>query len=58
MQDGATVAAFVSMAGRNHVLHSGDTVAGYRVESITPTGMTFVYLALDEKQRLPFGSEN
>jgi hypothetical protein len=58
VQDGAAVTAFVSLAGRNHVLHSGDTVAGYRVESITPTDMTFVYLALGEKQRLSFGSEN
>jgi hypothetical protein len=33
-------------------------VAGYRVEQISPTDITFVYLALGEKQRLSFGSEN
>jgi len=58
MQDGAAVTAFVSQGGRNHVLHSGDTLSGYRVESITPTDMTFVYLPLNEKQRLTFRSEN
>jgi hypothetical protein len=58
MQDGATVTVFVSQGGRNHVLHNGDTLAGYRVESITAADMTFVYLSLNEKQRLTFGSEN
>jgi hypothetical protein len=57
-QDGAAVTVFVSQGTRNHVLHSGDTVAGYRVESISPTDITFVYLALGEKQRLSFGSEH
>jgi hypothetical protein len=57
-QDGANVTVFVSQGTRNHVLHSGDTVAGYRVEQISPTDITFVYLALGEKQRLSFGSEN
>ena len=58
MQEGTAVTAFVSQGGRNHVLHSGDTLPSYRVESITPTDMTFVYLPLNEKQRLTFGSEN
>ena len=58
MQDGAAVTAFVTQGGRSHVLHSGDTLSGYRVESITPTDMTFVYLPLNEKQRLTFGTEN
>lgn len=58
MQDGNAVTVFVSQGTRNHVLHSGDTLPGYRVESITPTDMTFVYLPLGEKQRLTFGSAN
>lgn len=58
MQDGAAVTAFVSQGGRNHVLHSGDTLPQYKVESISPTEITFVYLPLGEKQRLTFGSEN
>lgn len=58
MQDGGAVTAFVSQGGRNHVLHSGDTLPQYKVESISPTEITFVYLPLGEKQRLTFGSEN
>jgi len=58
MQDGAAVTAFVSQGARNHVLHSGDTLPQYKVESISPTAITFVYLPLGEKQRLTFGSEN
>ena len=58
MQDGPVITVFVSQGGRNHVLHSGDNLAGYRVDNITPTDITFVYLPLNEKQRLTFGSEN
>ena len=58
MQEGTAVTVFVSLAGRNHVLHAGDTVAGYRVDSISPNDMTLVYLTLGEKQRLTFGSDN
>lgn len=57
-QDGAAVTVFVSQGTRNHVLHVGDSLPSYRVESITPTDMTFVYLPLNEKQRLTFGSAN
>ena len=58
MQDGAAMTVFVSQGARNIVLRSGDTLPQYRVDSITPTDMTFVYLPLGEKQRLTFGSEN
>jgi len=58
MQEGAAVTAFVSQGDRNLVLRSGDTLPSYRVESITPKDITFVYLPLNEKQRLSFGSEN
>ena len=58
MQEGAVVTAFVSQAGRTHVLHAGDTVDSYRVDRISPRDMTFVYVPLGEKQRLSFGSEN
>jgi hypothetical protein len=58
MQDGAAMTVFVSQGGRNLVLHSGDKLPGYQVDSISPTDMTFVYLPLGEKQRLTFGSEN
>lgn len=58
MQDGGDVTAFVSQGSRNLVLHAGDTLPGYKVESISLTDMIFVYLPLNEKQRLTFGSAN
>ena len=58
MLDGKAVTAFVSMGGQTHLLHGGDTVRDYRVEAISAKEITFVYLPLNEKQRLPFGSEN
>jgi hypothetical protein len=33
-------------------------LSGYRVDDITPLEMTLVYLPLNEKQRLIFGSAN
>ena len=56
MRDGEAITVFASQGTRNHVLHSGDTLPPYRVESISPAGMTFVYLPLGEKQQLTFGS--
>ena len=58
MLDGKAVTAFVSMGGQTHLLHSGDTLRDYRVEAISAKEISFVYLPLNEKQRLPFGSEN
>jgi hypothetical protein len=58
MLDGTRVTAFVSMGANTHLLHSGDTVRDYRVEAISPREITFVYLPLNQKQRLSFGSEN
>jgi hypothetical protein len=58
MLDGKAVTAFVSMGGQTHLLHSGDTVRDYRVDAISAKEITFVYLPLNEKQRLSFGSEN
>ena len=58
MLDGKAVTAFVSMGGQTHLLHGGDTLRDYRVEAISAKEITFVYLPLNEKQRLSFGSEN
>jgi hypothetical protein len=58
MLDGKAITAFVSMGGQTHLLHGGDTLRDYRVEAISAKEITFVYLPLNEKQRLPFGSEN
>ena len=58
MLDGKAITAFVSMGGQTHLLHGGDTVRDYRVEAISAKEITFIYLPLNEKQRLPLGSEN
>lgn len=55
LEDGA-VMAFVGQGARTHLLRRGDVVADYKVEQITPADITFVYLPLNEKQRLTFGS--
>lgn len=52
------VLAFVSQGVRTHLLRTGDVLAEYQVEEITPTEMTIVYLPLNEKQHLTFGSAN
>ena len=57
LEQGAVV-AFVSQGALNHLLRRGDIVADYKVELITPAEMTFIYLPLNEKQRLTFGSAN
>lgn len=57
LEQGA-ITAFVSHGTRTLVLHRGDVLAEYRVDDITPTEMTLVYLPLNEAQRLIFGSSN
>ena len=52
------VVAFVSLGTRTHLLRRGDVVADYRVVDITASEATFVYLPLNEQQRLNFGSAN
>jgi hypothetical protein len=58
LMDHGVVTAFVSQGALTHLLHKGDVLAEYRVEKITPIDVTFVYLPLNERQRLPIGSEN
>jgi hypothetical protein len=57
MQEGE-VMAFLGHGARTHLARAGDILADYRIEDITSAGMTLVYLPLNEKQRLTFGSEN
>lgn len=57
MQEGE-VMAFLGHGARTHLARTGDILADYRIEDITPAEMTLVYLPLNEKQRLTFGSEN
>jgi hypothetical protein len=56
--DGEAITVFVSQNALTHLLHKGDVLANYKVEDITPADMTLVYLPLNEKQRLIFGSSN
>ena len=57
MQDGA-VTAFVAQGPNNLALKTGDKAGSYRVDSVTPSAMTLVYVPLNEKQILSFGSAN
>lgn len=57
MQEGE-VMAFLGQGARTHLVRAGDTVADYRVDAVTATEMTLVYLPLDETQRLTFGSDH
>jgi hypothetical protein len=49
---------FLAQGARTHLAHKGDVLMDYKVEEITPARMTLVYLPLNEKQYLTFGSEN
>lgn len=57
LEQGA-ITVFVSHGTGTLVLHGGDVLADYRVDSITPTEMNLTYLPLNEPQRLLFGSAN
>jgi len=57
MEEGAVV-AFIAQDARTYLAHKGDVLLDYRVEEVTPAQMTFVYLPLNEKQTLTFGSAN
>ena len=48
--------AFVGEGTRTHLLRKGDSLPGYKVADITATDISFVYLPLNEIQRLTFGS--
>lgn len=54
--DDGQVIAFLAEGTRTHIVREGDLLSRYRVEGISPTGMTLVYLPLNEKQQLLFGS--
>lgn len=58
VMENGIVTAFIAQDARTYLAHTGDTVLDYRVEEITPTQMTLVFLPLNEKQTLSFGSTN
>jgi len=57
MEEGAVV-AFIAQDARTYLARKGDVLLDYRIEDVTPAQMTFVYLPLNEKQTLTFGSAN
>ncbi len=57
MEEGAVV-AFIAQDARTYLAHKGDVLLDYRIEDVTPAQMTLVYLPLNEKQTLIFGSAN
>ncbi len=56
--EGGEILVFLGQGTRTHLLRRGDVLAEYKVDEITPTEITFVYLPLNQKQHLTFGSAN
>lgn len=56
--EGGEILVFLGQGTRTHLLRRGDVLAEYKIDEITPTEITFVYLPLNEKQHLTFGSAN
>jgi hypothetical protein len=56
--DDGQIMVFLGQSAQTHLVKKGDTLSDYKVEDITMAGMTFVYLPLNEKQQLIFGSAN
>lgn len=58
MEEGA-MTVFMTSQDRNYVVKSGDVIDGtYRVESITPSSLTLIYLPLNIKQSMTLGDPN
>ena len=58
VDDGAEVRVFLDAQGRHLIATTGDVINDvYRVEAISGSQMTFVYLPLKEKQLLSIGSD-
>jgi hypothetical protein len=57
VEDGQ-LTVFLTKQERNYVVKAGDTLDGmYKVEAVTPTMLTLVYLPLNIKQTLMIGGE-
>ena len=56
--EGGDILAFLGQGTRTYLLRRGDVLAEYKIDEITPTEMTFVYLPRNDKQHLTFGSAN
>lgn len=54
IQEGKGIAVFLGKQQQTLIVRAGETVdTNYRVEEVTPTLATFVFLPLGEKQQLP-----
>lgn len=59
MAEGALPYAFLQKGNKVHVVKAGDTLEGlYRVESISPDAVIFVYLPLSVRQSAVMGAKN
>ena len=58
VMENGNVMAFIAQDANTYLARQGDTVLDYRIEEITPAQMTLVFLPLNEKQTLSFGSAN
>ena len=56
--DDGQIMVFLGQSAQTHLVKQGDTLLSYKVENISTADMTFVYLPLNEKQKLIFGSAN
>lgn len=53
IDEGERIAVFLGQQQRTLIVRSGDAIDGtYRVESVTPTSASFIYLPLGEQQQL------
>ena len=56
MIDRGTTTLFITQGGQNHSVKPGEVVSDvYRLEQLSETHATFVYLPLEERQTLPIG---
>jgi hypothetical protein len=58
LDEGGRRVVFLGQGPRTHLVSEGQVVAEYRAEHIGRDGMTLMYLPLNEKQHLSFGSVN
>ena len=58
IDEGDRIAVFLGQQQRTLIVRSGDAIDGnYRIESVTPTSATFIYLPLGEQQQLMLRSK-
>ena len=56
--EGSRVSVFLAEGARTHVIRVGSVLGNYRVEEISNSAATLVFLPLNEKQQILFGSAN